>query len=867
MRAGLAALLGAMVISCSPGSHEAFRLVATSQCIGVPAGPPAPSPAPEPLADPILASARHAFFKIAVLDAATLAPVSGATLTLTNGVSYLSDTNGLVAFYEPGLMNATVFFAAAHPAYMVASDPLGTGGRAFLTTEGGSGQLLMSQTAAGPSLPSDDSQTTLLAAPVPPPSSCFGVRAIDRLTRRGIPLVLMKTLEETFVSDSQGFVADCRPDHADKLVAFAVSSDGYSLASGSASLQVTPGQVAVLELDRQNVAERLYRVTGEGIYRDSLLLGLTTPLAHPVIDGLVMGQGLTGEQLFKGQLFWVWSGTFGPAHPIETRRVSAAVSILPGQAGAVDPQVGVDPQYFAGADGLAKAIIENLAPTTTPIELTSLLSVFAVGETERLFATYAKLGADSAVAARGLAEYNATKQLFVPSAVTYGLDDGVRPDGQPIPFRQAGVDQFYFTAPVRIAATAKAITTPSTYEAWTAIEPSTTQNVLRNANGSAAYAWRTGAPLTTMAAITAAGLGNDQLLDDHVTDPATGAHIASVTSATAWNARRGRFVRILEEMGGASSAGGEIWYQEGDTPMGPWVYARQVLTHTTYSFSNPWIHTNLATKDSRFMLFDGTYSKRFEAGTTPIVPRYDGNQIMYRLDVDDQRLGVPIPVYDLGGAMPGNFAAKGRLPAAAVAEVAAFFAPDRTMDGTVPVAWSGPSCGARTLIVGDSPPTPPLFFAAAPAATGRSPIAQPLYDYAAADGRHAYSVETSLPNLAGFIRVDQPVAYVWPNPIKVAFPSPRFRAGVVAEAGPDQCLTEASPGSGSDVTLDASTSSIPVGALVTYSWTRWGDSCAFSSERTTTVHLAAGITAFTLTVTDDAGTSSRDDVIISIAGT
>jgi hypothetical protein len=202
------------------------------------------------VADPTLAPASHAFFKIEVLDSATLAPVTGATLTLRNGVSYLSDTNGLVAFYEPGLMSTMVFFAPSHPAYVVASDPLGTGGQAFLTKEGGSGQLLMNMVASVPSPPSDDSQTALLAAPVPPPSSCFGLRAIDRLTRRGIPLVLLRTLEETFVSDSQGFVADCRADHAAKLVTFAASSDGYSLASGSTSLQVTPGPGAVCERDR-----------------------------------------------------------------------------------------------------------------------------------------------------------------------------------------------------------------------------------------------------------------------------------------------------------------------------------------------------------------------------------------------------------------------------------------------------------------------------------------------------------------------------------------------------------------------------------------------------------------------------------------
>ena len=35
---------------------------------------------------------------------------------------------------------------------------------------------------------------------------------------------------------------------------------------------------------------------------------------------------------------------------------------------------------------------------------------------------------------------------------------------------------------------------------------------------------------------------------------------------------------------------GEIWYAEADTPLGPWVYARKIVTHEKYSFYNPRHH-------------------------------------------------------------------------------------------------------------------------------------------------------------------------------------------------------------------------------------------------------------------------------------
>jgi len=51
-----------------------------------------------------------------------------------------------------------------------------------------------------------------------------------------------------------------------------------------------PGGEAVLKIRRKNVAERLCRLTGEGLYRDSVLLGHQTPLADPLNPGKVGGQ-------------------------------------------------------------------------------------------------------------------------------------------------------------------------------------------------------------------------------------------------------------------------------------------------------------------------------------------------------------------------------------------------------------------------------------------------------------------------------------------------------------------------------------------------------------------------------------------------
>ena len=50
-----------------------------------------------------------------------------------------------------------------------------------------------------------------------------------------------------------------------------------------------PGGSATLKIKRLNIAERLYRVTGQGIYRDSVLLGRAPPLKRPLLNSQVIG--------------------------------------------------------------------------------------------------------------------------------------------------------------------------------------------------------------------------------------------------------------------------------------------------------------------------------------------------------------------------------------------------------------------------------------------------------------------------------------------------------------------------------------------------------------------------------------------------
>ncbi len=75
---------------------------------------------------------------------------------------------------------------------------------------------------------------------------------------------------------------------------------------------MTQGGAAVIKIKRINIAERLYRVTGEGIYRDSILVGHAVPIKHPVLNGQVMGQDTVMATPYRGKIYWFFGHLWVP---------------------------------------------------------------------------------------------------------------------------------------------------------------------------------------------------------------------------------------------------------------------------------------------------------------------------------------------------------------------------------------------------------------------------------------------------------------------------------------------------------------------------------------------------------------------------
>jgi hypothetical protein len=827
-----------------------------------------------PAVDPAASAKVHHFFKISVVDK-NGAPVVGATLTTTNATVYTSDKNGSVAYFEPGLMDTDVWFTPACSGYSASADGLGNVGIALHPGEGASGTVTMTKTGTVTAPSVGDLQTRLLAGVVPGARQCFAIRVVDSVTTRGVPLVELATgTGDAYWSDSQGMVAYCDPDGIGKTITFTVTSDGYALAAGnSVAVSAVAGGSQTVALVRALPGERLYRVTGQGIYRDSSLLGLTAPTANPNINGLVMGQDTPSTFVYGGKLYWIWQDTGRPAYPLGNFASSGAVSILPADGG-LSADLGVNTTYFVGSDGFSRGMVDTAgdprltAGSTAPVWLGQVTRVVDAQSQPHVFAQYHVAASSNPWDALAELDPATSKFTFVadfPAGATIPAGRSTVVDGAAGPYA-------YWSTPVRFPATVDGVENLAAYEAFTAFGPKGSTTLAHNADGTLAYSWQPGGTVVTQSALTAAHVASDQALDGHLTDVATGGGvqvangtgIAAFGSSSMWNDYRKRFGEIVQQAYGATFLG-ETWYAEADTPLGPWVFARKVVTHATsgYTFYNPDIVPFLSDAGGRIVFFDATYTKTYSNARA--TPRYDYNEMMYRVDLDAPAMALPVAIYSRASGSTSELVAKSGVRPGDPSLAPAFFAYDRPAPGAVSVTWSGPACASRRLTVGGQPATAPLFYALPPDGGGDAGAAAatvPLYEYTGPGGATVYSVDANLA-LAGTQR-GAPVARVWPTPIRVAMPVADFLGDLVADGGPDQCV-KATGRDGAHVSLDASATRDLAGPVAQYTWTLAGASCPIAAGLRADVVLPAGVNDIRVQATDAEGNTSSDEVVVEIA--
>jgi hypothetical protein len=618
----------------------------------------------------------------------------------------------------------------------------------------------------------------------------FKIKVVDAATGRGIPLVELRTTNETrWFTDSNGIVAFDDVGLMSHKVFFTISSHGYSFKKDGfgytgVALDVIPGGSARVELQRQNIAERLYRITGEGIYRDSLMVGEAVPTHSPLSTGHVMGQDTVEVTPYHGKLYWFWGDTARSDYPLGNFHTSGAVSLLPG-AGGLDPDAGIDLTYFTDESGFCKAMLPNKEPG--PVWIGGLCTVTDVQGKERLLCNYARMKGLGDVQERGLALWNDDREVFEPIG-SLDLKEPRCPLGHPFQAAVNNIEYIYSAVSdsdpvpgVRVKRDLKHVMDPSAYEAYTCLAPGSdydgaNSKLDRDATGAIRYGWKAATgPLgwkQQQELIRSGKLKPEEALTQ-LRDVETGKPLQPASGSVFWNSYQRKWVMIFGQLGGSTSLLGEIWYSAADMPTGPWVYARKIVTHNNYTFYNPTQDPFFDQQGGKRIFFEGTYTQTFSDNKDP-TPRYDYNQIMYGLSLDDPRLALPSPVYavksttDVTQYMDGSSVmedVKG-----AVIQSIPFFAVSGAQphEGLIPLYAITTATGPKLVTqVSEKKPLKPLVYAVA--VSGSRPDANALtalYEYRKADGTWLYSTDPALKQ-AGVDRSPEPICRVWPNPMTI----------------------------------------------------------------------------------------------------
>ncbi|HEY1377383.1 MAG TPA: hypothetical protein VGF55_11350 [Gemmataceae bacterium] len=616
------------------------------------------------------------------------------------------------------------------------------------------------------------------------PADYFAVRVVDQDTGRGVPLVELKTTNDVkHYTDSNGFIAFLEPGLMGQDVFFHVTSHGYEYPKDAfgfrgVRLKPTAGGRATIKVKRVNVAERLYRVTGQGVYRDSLLLGEPVPTEHPALNGQVMGQDTVMAAVYRGKIFWLWGDTNRAGYPLGNFSTTAATSELPGRPGGLDPAAGVNLYYFLDPSGFTRQMVPDSAVKGPGLKWCDGLIVLPdPAGRERLVgrcAMYKDLGT---LLYRGLVVFNDETGTF-DSLAKFDPSAPMILEGHPFRAETGGVTYAYngFGPPyaVRVPADWKAVQDPAAYEGFTCLPTGgrfdgDRTKLDRGPDGKLVVAWKKGTPPLSPQQrdrLVKAGVLKADEAWAAFRDVETGKPVKPHGGSVSWSPYRRRWQTVFTQSGGTASLLGEIWYAEADTPAGPWGYARKILTHEKYTFYNPAHHPFFDQGGGRVIYFEGTYTTSFSGNPEP-TPRYEYNQIMHRLDLADPRLALPAPVYRVPGegglAYLTREGVEGRKAWPQVRGVA-FFAvpPDRPRGNLVPVyAVPDPSgFGLRTAPPADGKAEP--AFLAPPDGSAAGTV--PLYEFRSpSGGRRAYATRDDPPG-PDWHRGDQPVCHVWAAP-------------------------------------------------------------------------------------------------------
>ena len=427
------------------------------------------------------------------------------------------------------------------------------------------------------------------------------IEVTDKSNGWPVPLVELRTTHNVrFVTDNAGVIALDLPECMGRETWFDVIGHGYEAPKDGfgfrgVRLKPEPGMTLRIELNRTIVAKRLGRLTGAGLFAESQKVGRELDWRESGVFGCDSVQ----NAVHGGKMFWAWGDTTMPDYPLGLFDMSSATTAIQ-PLRSFTPPVRLKFDYFTDANGRQRGVAKM--PGSGPTWVSGYVNLPDKNRRERLVGTYIKVNPPLEAYESGLCVWNDEKQEFERLRVLWTKSRAQpkqppAPEGHPAFWTDNNGRQWLlFGNPL------PRLRCAPTFEAWQ--DPSQ---------------WEILKP-------------QESFVSAH-----DGKAVKPHTGSIAWNAFRKRWVTVFMQAFGAPSAFGELWYAEADAPTGPWGKAVKVLTHENYTFYNPRLHPEFTPANSPILLFEGTYTMQFANKPAP-TPRYDYNQILYRLDLDDPAL-------------------------------------------------------------------------------------------------------------------------------------------------------------------------------------------------------------------------------------
>jgi hypothetical protein len=416
-----------------------------------------------------------------------------------------------------------------------------------------------------------------------------------------VPLVELRTTHNVrFVTDNAGVIAFDLPELMGRETWFDVIGQGYEIPKdgfGYSGVRLTPepGKTLKVEVKRTIIARRLGRLTGGGLFAESQKLGQALDWA----ESGILGCDSVQNAVYRGKLFWAWGDTTMPNYPLGIFDMSSGTTAVQPLA-SFEPPLRLKFDYFTDANRRPRGVAKMSG--SGPTWVSGYFTVQDGKGVPHLVGTYIKVKPPLEAYEMGLCVWKDAASLFEQLRVLWTKSETnstkpLAPEGQPAFWKdEQGKEWVLFGNPLPV------LRCPSSFEAW-----------------QDSAQWQ---KLTPQESLVSAS-------DGHPVKPHSGS--------IAWNPFRKRWVTVFMELFGKPSAFGELWYAEADKPTGPWGKAVKVLSHQNYTFYNPRLHPEFTPTDSPVLLFEGTFTMQFADRPAP-TPRYDYNQILYRLDLDDAAL-------------------------------------------------------------------------------------------------------------------------------------------------------------------------------------------------------------------------------------